>query len=565
MDQLKILSPLCLEINFIFIIVAAGVVVISFLKSQQFRLLFAQIPWRLWIVLGALLTAGLILVVFAVPREHRIYYDEDIYQNIAQNIAFTKAEGLNYGETCSETFGGFWKRFVGRAGMCNEGKNEYGEYSCQRLEYNKEPNGWAYILSVVYRLFGVHEVLSFLTNNAIFLMSVITVFFLSYLLFNDYYAAIYAALILTLTPEFLIWSNTVAVEPSAAFFPALALLCHLLFIRTGALSALFLAVSVTGFAVQFRPESVMICIVISLLYVLLGRKELKKSRFYPVASILFILLIPLAAHLFAVKNMGWGSSGPKFSLDFFEGNFKVNALFYIRNTRFPAVFTILFFAGLFLKSRIKGSYLLKEKSVLLAWFLLFWGIFVFFYAGSYNYGADVRFSLLSAIPFAMIAGCGASLVASYINSRSKNKSLIHYTLTSIMIILFLSFLPFVRAITHEAWAARADHKYAKKMSEMLPQNSIVLTHNPNMFLVWGNNAAQASLVTEQSRHFSRFFYKYKGGVYFHYNFWCNVNDRLQNSFCNNILNRFKCIPVISFKERNYEYVLYRVERKKGGK
>lgn len=560
-EHLKTLSPLFLEINLFLIIVALGITIKSFFKSSHLRDMFGEIPKRVWLLLGVVSILGLVLVMFVVPREHRIYYDEDIYQNIAQNIAYTKGEGSHYGKGYLQSLSGVWKRFTGRAGMCNEGKNEYGEYTCFRLEYNKQPNGWPYILSVVFRLFGVHELASFLTNNVVFLLSIITVFFLGYLLFEDYYSAIYSALIFALTPEALNWSNTVAVEPSAAFFPALAVLCTLFFLRTRTLASLFLTVVITAFAVQFRPESVMICAVIGILCLFRGRDELKKGGFYLIASIFSVLIISHIVHLYAVKDIEWGSSGSKFSLDFFEENFKVNSLFYLRNMRFPAVFTVLFFLGICLKSPAKNSYIWKEKLVVLVWFLLFWGIFIFFYAGSYNYGADVRFSLLSYIPLSLIAGCGASLLVSQIKEKFKIHS-IGYIVTSVIILFFISFLPFLRAITQEAWAARADHRFAREMAKELPQNSVVLTHNPNMFLLWGKNAAQASLATEQRGYFKSFFRRYKGGVYFHYNFWCNVDDPLQKSFCKNILNRFKCTSVMSFREKNYKFVLYKLERKK---
>ncbi len=563
-EQLIILSPLSLEINFLLIVVAVGMVGVSFFRKSQLRNIFQEIPQKIWFNLAVLSIAGFLILVFIVPREHRIYYDEDIYQNIGQNIAFTKAEGSHYGETYLESLGSFWKRIIGRAAMCNEGKNEYGDFSCLRLEYNKEPNGWAYVLSVVFRIFGVHELASFLTNNFIYLFAVITVFLTGYLLFKDYYTAIYAALIFALTPETLIWSNTVAVEPSAAFFPALSVLCTLFFLRVRTNTAFFLAAVMTAFSVQFRPEAAMICLVSGLLFIFWGRDELKQGRFYLIASVFFVLVIPHLVNLYAVKDLGWGSSGPKFSFDYFQGNIKVNSLFYLRNTRFPAVFTILFFLGLLFKNRTRGSYQLKEKLVVVVWFLLFWGIFIFFYAGSYNYGADVRFSLLSAMPFSLIAGSGAAILVSQVMSRYKG-SCVHYVLTSVIVVLFLSFLPFVRAITQEAWAARADHRFARQMAEKMPQNSIVLTHNPNMFLLWGKNAAQASLATEHRSYFNRFFYKYKGGVYFHYNFWCNVNDKVQNSFCNNILQRFNCTPVMSFREKNYKFALYKVEKKRGKK
>jgi hypothetical protein len=507
----------------------------------------------------------MIITMFVVPREHRIFYDENIYQNIGQNIAYLKSSGTHSGEDYGESIINLWKRFVGRAAMCNEGRNEYGEYRCDRLEYNKEPNGWPYILSVVFRLFGTHELAAFLTNNLVYGLSILTAFFIGYLLFKSSIAGIYAALIFALTPEFMMWSNTTAVEPSAALFPGLALLCALIFVRSRETKSLFLVAVVTAFAVQFRPELIMLLAVTGVVILFWCRDEFKRGEFYLFLSIFFILIIPHLVHLYAVKDVGWGSSGPKFSFDFFKGNFKVNALFYLKNIRFPAFFTILFVLGIALKQGKKegeaGAFIWKEKLVVLLWFLLFWGIFILFYAGSYNYGADVRFCLLSSIPIAILAGNGAASLERILSQRFKLKY-INYIMAVIIIFSFLPFLPFVRAITQEAWGARADHKFAKEMAKALPDDSVILTHNPNMFLFWGKSAAQASLVTEQRSYFNRFFYRYKGGIYFHYNFWCNVPDKLQNSFCKNILEKFDCERIMSFKEKNYKYELYKIEKKK---
>jgi hypothetical protein len=557
-EQLQILSPLFLEINFFLIIIAIGI------NIKTFKEVFAGIPRRMWLFLGGVTIIGLLITMFVVPREHRIYYDEDIYQNIGQNIAFLKDADANRGEDLGESLQHLWKRIVGRAAMCNEGKNEYGEYSCYKLEYNKEPNGWAYTLSVVFRLFGVHEIVAFLTANFLYGLSILTAFFIGYLLFGSPLSGIFAALVLALTPELMIWSNTTAVEPSAAFFPGLALLGVLIFIKSRETKALFLAVVMSAFAVQFRPESIMFLAVIGLLIFLLCRDELVKGEFYLLISIFFILIIPHLVHLWAVKEMGWGSSGPKFSTDFFQGNFRVNGLFYLRNLRFPLVFAIFFGLGLVLKRGKEGVaesyFFLKEKLVVFTWFLLFWGIFLFFYAGSYNYGADVRFSLLSAMPIALIAGNGAASLSQLLIQRLKLTH-VNYFITAIIIFAFLPFLPFVRAITQEAWGARADHHYAKEMVKALPPDSLVLTHNPNIFLFLGKSAAQASLATEQRSYFNRFFYRYKGGIYFHYNFWCNVPDRQQNSFCTNILEKFDSEAVLSFKEKSYTFELYKLEKK----
>lgn len=559
-EQLKIISPLFLEITFIALICTAVAVIMSLYRQYKPEILVTIMPPRILSLLSAIAAAGIILLLCVAPREHRIYYDEDIYQNIGQNIAETKGDGGRHDEF--RLFSpGLYKRYIGSTGMCNDGKIEYGEYTCNRLEYNKEPNAWPFVLSIVYRIFGVGEKISFLTNNALFILSIVTVFLLGRLLFRNAAAGLYAALIFTFTPEVIIWSNTVAAEPGAACFAALSVLSMLLFLRFRTTSLLLFCVLINAFAIQFRPESIMICSVSGILLLLLGRDELKHGRLYVMLSLFIVLILPLLAHLYAVRDMGWGATGAKFSLSFFTGsNFRVNALFYLTNMRFPLVFTLLFFIGLLTPAGVPYKFQWQQRTVLLLWFLLFWGIFLFFYAGSYNYGADVRFSLLSAVPIALLAGNGASHAVSFCTRRF-NRSVVQAVMASIIIASFLSFLPFIRAISQEAWAARADHHYAHEMLKLLPADAVVLTHNPNMFLVWGQSAAQASLATEQRGYFNGLFNRYKGGVYFHYNFWCNVSDPLQNSFCKNILANFNCTQVAAFKEKTYDFVLYRVEKK----
>ena len=556
-EQLQIFSPLSLEIIFFLVVVAIGI------NIKCFKALYDEIPRNVRIGAGSIVIAGLVLSMFVAPRIHRIYYDEDIYENIGQNIACLKSSNFSYGGTYLENIGTVWKNFIGRAGMCNEGKNDYGEYTCLRLEYNKEPNGWPFILSVVYRLFGVSELASFLTSNILFGLSVIVVFLNGYLLYRSPSAGLYGALVFALTPEFLRWSNTTAVEPSAAFFAGAALCSALIFLKYRTTPSLFLAVVVTAFAAQFRPESVMIVGVVGLAILLYGWEELKKGRFWFCAALFFVLIIPHIIHLYAVRDVGWGNTGPKFSLMYFQGNFRSNFLHYVKNKQFPILVTILFLLGVFLKTGSGNSgaaaYPWKEKVVAGVWFLLFWGIFIFFYAGSYTYGADVRFALVSYMPIAIIAGYGASAVVSWAGRKIEIVPA-EYLLFCLIIISFLSFLPYVRTVGQEAWAARADHRFAQEMAKALPDDSVVLTHNPNMFLLWGKNAAQASLATEQTGYFNSFFNRYKGGIYFHYNFWCNVSDPLQQSFCKNIIERYHCTPVMTFKEKDYTYVLYQMER-----
>lgn len=558
-EHLKIISPLSLELTFFLILAAAIITVAGAFKNGSLGRFFGSFDRKTWLSLGAILVAGFVLVVFAVPREHRIFYDEDIYINIGQNIAMTKGQDARHENGFLNALSSVGRRFVGQTGMCNDGKSEYGDYSCLRLEYNKEPNGWPYVLSLVYRLFGVSELASFFTTNALFLLAGLAVFFTGWLLFHDNRTALFSALLFMLTPQVLIWCNTVAVEPSSACMAVFAVLAALVYLRLRSAASLYLFVFILVFAMQFRPESAMIGAVAALLIACQSPGEFKTGRLWLAAAVGFALLIPHLTHLYSVRNFNWGGSGPKFAWSYFwGGNFMVNTLFYFMNMRFPLFFSVLFFFGLFMKSS-DGSRQWRIKAPLVLWFLLFWGIFCFFYAGSYNYGADVRFSLLSAAPIALLAGRGAACLTARL-AKWPGRA---FACIPVALILFnfLSFLPYVRAITQEAWAARADHYYAQKMAELLPKDSVVLTHNPNMFLAWGHNAAQASLATEQKSYFGNFFSRYKGGVYFHFNFWCNVDDPLQRSFCTNLLSWYKSTPVVEYQEKNYKYVLYKIEMK----
>ena len=93
--------------------------------------------WRCWRLSASALT------LFVAPRTNRIFYDEQIYQSIGQNLADLRL-----------------------AQMCNDGSVEYGRLQCASGEYNKQPYAYPHLLSLAYRLFGVHAWTAFAVNAA---------------------------------------------------------------------------------------------------------------------------------------------------------------------------------------------------------------------------------------------------------------------------------------------------------------------------------------------------------------------------------------------------------------
>jgi hypothetical protein len=509
----------------------------------------------------ALVAAGLAL--FVAPRTNRIFYDEQIYQSIGQNLTDLRL-----------------------AQICNDGSVEYGRLQCLSSEYNKQPYGYPHLLSLGYRLFGVGTAVAFAVNAAAMAATVCAVYVLVWLLVRDRDAALFAALVVALTPHQIIWSATAAVEPTASLVAVIALVCAAHYWRTGGTAALGAATVSAAYAIQFRPESLLVLPVAGLLAWPRLRDDIRHPRTWWIGFLFLVLTAVPLAHLFAVRHLEWGASAARFSLAYVPGNARVNGWFYLFDARFPAAFTVLALLGLTWSrvapvasafrrkvsadgslpaeagSRTTDSFtgssepvpFRRERLAMALYFALFFGIGLVFYAGSYNYGADVRYSLMTYPPIAVLAGLGAARLV----RRAGNSRLTVRLMVTALTFQFLWYAPLVRATTEEAWAARADVRFARQLATELPRNSYVLTHNPGMFQLWGVNAGQLPLIVESPAYVRFLTGRYTGGVFIHWNFWCNVQDPVHPEFCRRALALGTVDLVREDRERDQRFALYRL-------
>lgn len=538
--------------------------------------------------LFVIFAGGLLLVSQVAPQVHRIYFDEDIYANMAQNIAFT-----------------------GQTGMANYGSFEYGEYFVNWLGYNKDPSGWPFLISLAFQLFGTDETLAFYLNNLLFAGGILIVFFIVRLLAGGTFAGLIAALVFAIIPHNLLWSNTAAAETSAAFFGGLAVLCTLVYLRTRTARHLFLLAVVLPFACYMRLESSLIALwafaaVSFNLFSTVShpqppfRHPFATRSFWVTGLIAFALIIPHIWHFFAMSGQSWGASEAKFSTFFFPNNLTVNGFYFLNNKEFPVLFTLLALVGLAVWKGRPGRG--GEKigpggvSLILLWFLLFWGIFLFFYAGSYKYGADVRFALVCFMPLAVLAGLGGDALREWVTGgedapkgegekggaassalflrqeaaaggdRPGPQTGYRWPFAALLILLllfcWLKFVPLVRLVGQEAWGARYDHKYSHEFIRKIPNRSIVVTHIPTMFLLWGQNAIQSYAGINNPDLIRDLMNRYNGHVYFHKNYWCNTLNDANKTICDGIGQRYDLEPVAIAREQSYEYGLYRMTFKK---
>jgi len=530
---LKNLLPWSLRINFFLLV---GALVFCRHEIAGFARQFYN---KKGLLVATLCLAAFLMAAFTAPRTHRIFYDEDIYANAGQNIAE-----------------------AGQAGFCNHGTFEYGEYYPHWMTYNKEPSGWPFMMSLVFQLLGTDEIYAFGLTNFLFSVAVLTVFLISWQLSRRFFTSFAAAFVFMLIPHNIIWHNTLAAEPAAALFAGLSVLAVIISIRSGAVRHFFILALLLSMASQMRPESILICAwaVAALLFctprIFAGKKA------WIAAAPGFIFLIPLLIHLYIMRGMSWGAGGDKFSCEFFVHNFVTNGIYYFNNQFFPLVFTLLSLAGLFM---VRG--LIRWKLLILLWFFLFWGIFLSFYAGSYTYGADVRFALLSFMPLSVLAGLGAGYIRDHLSEAipwRKNKQgsgFVSLMLIFFILASFLQFLPLVRRVGQEAWGARYDHQHAQAFIEKIPDRSIVLTQNPSMFLLWGQNAVQTYAGINHPELILDLMEKYNGHVYFHHNYWCNTTSESNRNLCRSIRDRYDLEKIVDAKEQDYEYGLYRIHIK----
>jgi hypothetical protein len=471
--------------------------------------------------------AALVLTLFVAPRTNRIYYDEQIYQSIGQNLSDLRL-----------------------AQMCNDGTVEYGRLQCFSGEYNKQPYAYPHLLSLFYRAFGVGPSMAFAVNAVVMAVTVCAVYALALLLFNDHRAGWFAGLLILLIPHQLLWSATAAVEPSAALACTMAVLLAAHFSRTTSTTSLAAAGVAAAYAVQFRPESMLIAGVLALM-LWRHRSELGRQRFWWVALLVLLLLAVHAGHMAAVRHEGWGTADARLSFGYLRDNLRVNGWFYLGDGRFPFLITLLAIGG------AAGQGFRFERLAVSLWFVLFFGIFLLFYAGSYNYGADVRYSVMTYAPLAVLGGVGAASLARWVDERSW-RAVGLPAVTAALVFQFLWYAPLVRATTEEAWAARADVRFARSLVPQLSGNAYVLTHNPGMFHVWGVNAGQMSRAVADPGYPKALATRYSQGVYLHWNFWCNVLDPIQQAFCRKALEANAFEVMAEHREGDQRYAFYRL-------
>lgn len=567
-----------------------------------------------------LLILSFFAVLFLPPHTHRLYFDEDISIQIAESIS---AEH--------------------RAGMVDLALPDRNARGWRGLEYslNKEPIAFPVLVSFLERFLPGRHSNGAAVSVLLHLAGILGLYCLGRRLGEVTFpgknkketlwagraTGFTAASLYAFWPENLRWAVTASVEPTAAGLAILAVAVMEAAGREKDRLTTMTAFMLGTFAVQVRPEGLLLLPVLGFSWLAGFRgfsssrsagdnDSLPDSRTAQAASLIrgrsLPLLVVLTAalllpHLLLLKTTGhqdWGATGPKFSLQFLRGNLETNLRYWFFPRKgasppaappFPAWFALFsllllpLFSRLFrektpvvpshetnlrakndpnssrsdLSGKAFPSPFFLLHAAVISWFLLFFGVFLFFYAGSYHYGADVRFALLAAPPIFLEAACGVTGAVLLLYRTTGGVPPFNPRLLAFFFpVLFVAggFLTETARLGEEAWQARCDHSVVRTWAETLPDSAVIVTHTPALWLVHHRAALQVVWAVNRIPEVQNLVEKYP--VFYHAGYWDASPSRSPTPWgeiSKHFLKNFDSTPVrTTFAPRGWTFRLFRI-------
>jgi len=277
--------------------------------------------------------------------------------------------------------------------------------------------------------------------------------------------------------------------------------------------------------------------------------------------------------MYAVRNHNWGSNeGPKVGVEYAKNNFKDNTNFFVENKRFPMLFTLLGILGFFY-SLVNHR---KNTLFLFIWLAVFFVIFVSFYAGSFNYGQDDRFSLMVIGPVLIFGGVGLSLISDIVlvvayyarnlvsrrvwkldlSGNAKTLSWQSFVVVCIVGVLTVyssaGFYDYITTFGEKSWDSRVVHHFA--FNTTVPEDCYVLTHIPTMFLFQGYNSIIIHAIKNKNRYDELL--NKTDCLIFYEEYWCVNSETYREGICKHVHENFNLTVYRSVKARDKEFSFY---------
>ena len=199
----------------LFALVNLGALIFLLFLCRHFIMAFLrEIDRTTYFFLLGIFSAALVIRLVVPPIQHIMYIDEAWYMEAAKNF-------VQHGHP--------------------------GEYP--------KPIGWPLILSFFFRIFGISNWVALYTMIVFGALTAFSVFFLAFAILRDSRTALFAALMISLSPVHIRWSATAETNIIALFMACLSLSVSFLYYRNKSQFLLWLSMAAIAFTAQFRFEN----------------------------------------------------------------------------------------------------------------------------------------------------------------------------------------------------------------------------------------------------------------------------------------------------------------------
>jgi len=299
------------------------------------------------------------------------------------------------------------------------------------------PPGVPFLLALVFAVTGLSDQAVFYTNILFGSLSVVLVFFLGKLLTERDDTALYSAFFFGLVPLHIRFSGTGLLEPISLFFQLSAVLSLVMALRINDAKIWLLAFLIISYAVQTRPEAILLLFLIPVGFFLLNPQPIKKINIYWYHyTILLLFMLPHIIHLFfniSIDGFKEGRDIPYFSTDYVKKNFFPYVSFWFNPNQQLLVFPVL--AGL------GGGYLWRRQRRVLyflgVWFLMFLALFIPYHMNPVETYTAYRYMISGFVPLSLLMGYGVIFFYRYLKPV--------HLLILITSVTLISFLPHINS------------------------------------------------------------------------------------------------------------------------
>ena len=402
------------------VVSAIGLAVSAIFSFNDISSIFKHLKFRnaSLILLLAIIFVFLMFEFTVIKSTQRVFFDDVIYQSQALYLIRT-----------------------GQAVMCNYGT----PFNCFTDYMFHEPIGTAFNIAIGYAIFGINQAAAYNLQLALATLSILIVFFISFLLFKDHNAALFSAAFFALSPTLLVWAKPVTSDLEMMFYAALSIFFMIIFtykknIRT--LSAFAFSIVLLTY---MKINALIYLFLLPLLFIIIDGGSIVKSikdnihRFIMffknnntmnMLLVLFLVIGLMPELLFSYNELTTAPFGyenaqvqyscstgvitphSKFSAEYFIANLCTNLYFWLDKFRSQGIFQPVLFTAFSISGAVMMAVYKRRIFLMIAlWFLAIFISYTAFYAGAVTYGSDWRFMLGLIIQASILAGfCAAGIL-----------------------------------------------------------------------------------------------------------------------------------------------------------